>query len=151
MLLLCILKDRMILPSCAGNTITIYNNYTDKVYWCMSNELSSELGARRGTTFGELFFRSDTKNRPGPSDLDQTQNVQPRTRGPEHKVILWKYSGTMFYRVRPGYWLCPPPGPQTTCDPGTGGSAPRQQMMTCDEAPGDYQHCVVISPSAWEV
>ena len=44
----------------------------------------------------------------------------------------------------------PPPGPQTTCDPGTGGDSGSTplHMMTCDEAPGDNQHCVVISPSA---
>ena len=109
-------------------------------------------GARRGAIFAGLFFYADTKNSPSPSDLDQTQNIQPRTWALSIKWY-WKYRGAIIYRVWPGWWLCPLLGPQTTCDPGSGGytgSAPRQHIMTCDVAPGDYHHCV-ISPSVWEI
>ena len=67
--------------------------------------------------------------------------------GLEHKVILWKYLWAIFYRVRPGCLLCPPPGTQTcqeprlcqwthwltpSCGPGTRGSRGREAAKSDD-------------------
>ena len=85
-----------------------------------------------------------------PSDLDQTdqtKNVQPWTYGPEQKKMHWKYCRAIFSRAWPGYWLCPPPGPQSCrrprlcqwtqcsapgCGPGTRGSQGSQAAKSDD-------------------